>query len=257
MIHGRSASAYFYSPQLCGGGKLARKPQRTHDERRVNTFIGQRRMPDRIEGAGEYPTHPDSANNRADLEGKHRGKPEHHADSHNHPLREAPTIKRAHDRRRRKREECASDRERRNHVQDAHEKGSVQPRKRQEAQTAHDSEARTCLDGKSLSSVAREIHRRYNLQQHGFEEPGNQHGRYAYGKERSEMRARVEPQDPRPDVRLCCAAHAIFALRTCFFRNLEPISPPTSVPAANIAIMRRIQGSSVYWATIAATSAAS
>lgn len=118
---------------FCPPERLARKPQRTHDERRVNAFIGQRRMPDRIEGAGEYPTHPDSANNRADLEGKHRGKPEHHADSHNHPLREAPTIKRAHDRRRRKREECASDRERRNHVQDAHEKDSVQPRKRQEA----------------------------------------------------------------------------------------------------------------------------
>ena len=55
MIHGRSAPAYFYSPQLCGGGKLARKPQRAHDERRVNAFIGQRRMPDRIEARGNIP----------------------------------------------------------------------------------------------------------------------------------------------------------------------------------------------------------
>ena len=56
------------------------------------------------------------------------------------------------------------------------------------------------------------------------------------------MRPGVESEDPRLYPRLFRPAHAIFALRTCFFRNLEPMSPPTTVPATNIAIMSRIQG---------------
>ena len=48
-----------------------------------------------------------------------------------------------------------------------------------------------------------------------------------------------------------------FRFADVLFQELGADQPPTSVPAANIAIMRRIQGSSVYCATMAATSAAS
>ena len=257
MVHRRPAFADLDAPELSRGGELARKPQRAHDERSVEALVCQDGMPCDIESAREDPPHPDPADYRAGLEGEDRCEPEHHANPDEHPLRNAPAVERAHDRRRREREKGTSRRERRDHVEDAHEEDAIEAREGQEAQTADRGEAHARLDGKLRPAVRREVNRRERLQEGRLDQPGDQHGGNAHGEEGRKMRPGVESEDPRLYPRLFRPAHAIFALRTCFFRNLEPMSPPTTVPATNIAIMSRIQGSSVYWATIAATSAAS
>ena len=192
-----------------------------------------------------------------DLEGEDRRESEHHADPDEHPLGNAPAVERAHDCGRREREERAADREGRHHMEDAHEEDAVEARQGQKAQATDRSEARARLGGELRPAVRREVGRRDRLQKCRLEQPGDQHGGNPHGQEGRKVRPGSSPRPPRPYVRLFRPAHAIFALRTCFFRNLEPTRPPTTVPATNIAIMSRIQGSSVYWATIAATSAAS
>lgn len=142
-------------------------------------------------------------------------------------------------------------------MEDAHEEDAVEARQGQKAQGADRGEARARLGGEPLPAIRRKVGRRDHLQKSRFEQPGDQHGGNSHGEEGCEVRPGIEPEDPRHYARIFRPPHAIFALRTCFFRNLEPMRPPTTVPATNIAIMRRIQGSSVYWATIAATSAAS
>lgn len=167
-----------------------------------------------------------------------------------------PPVECAHDCRRRKREERAPGRKRRDHVQHTHEKDPVQPREGKEAQAAYGREAYTGLRRTSRPSVCSEISGSECLQKRCLEEAHYQHGDDSHNKERRQMCPWVKAEKTALDVRPSHSVYAIFALRTCLFRNLDPMRPPTIVPAANSAIIRRIQGSSVYWAIIAVMSAA-
>ncbi len=99
MVDRSPSPADFDAAQLGGGGKLARKPERAHDERRVDAFVRQPRVTDDVERAREDAPHSDAAHDGASFEREDGGEPEHHAHAHENPLGQPPTVERAHDRR--------------------------------------------------------------------------------------------------------------------------------------------------------------
>ena len=63
-----SSPTDFDAAQLGGGGKLARKPERAHDERRVDAFVRQPRMTHDVERMREDAPHADAAHDGARFE---------------------------------------------------------------------------------------------------------------------------------------------------------------------------------------------
>lgn len=182
--------------QLGGGGKLTRKPERAHDERRVDALVRQPQMTHDIERMREYAPHADAAHDGARLERKDGSEPKHHTDAHKGPLGQPPTVERAHDRRGRQREQRAARRERRDHMKDAHEQRPIETGEREEAQPAHDGEAHAHLERETRPSIRREVRRGEQLQKRRFQETGHKHRDDAHKKKRQQVRARVEPEHP-------------------------------------------------------------
>lgn len=87
-------------------------------------------------------------------------------------------------------------------MKETHEQRPVQSGEREEAQPAHNGEARAHLERKARPPVRREVRRGEQLQKHRLQKAGHQHRGDADNEKRQQVRARVEAEHPSFDVAL-------------------------------------------------------